>query len=375
MQPYAAVMAAPMQPAVFATTAPHYVTGAPTHVVGMVGTTPIVKMQGATGQVVKTKKGRFNLLAHQSTPPAPAPGAKTNSAKQQQQQQRADLQAAQPATDAAGAPANIQSNVQGNRERSSSNMSGVSAASNPTGSRTFDGTSVPMVKKKGRFMVSNVKDPGSLGASAQVAPTQSVVTTQMPPQVMMQTAGNGTIEASQLSTGSGPTAYHHHHATMMSVVAPSGHLMQQPVYYTTAPQHGQSYPQMATYTLQQPMMAMAPAPIPMAANPNLESSPPQGVSHSPPPPVAPGAPTTEEGGKPKAKVKPAQQPQQRRAATAPRSTPVVGIGGEAGLGKVLYFLDQMRAEVTVADRTIKSLQTDAKFLVSADLSFCRAATQ
>jgi hypothetical protein len=40
------------------------------------------------------------------------------------------------------------------------------------------------------------------------------------------------------------------------------------------------------------------------------------------------------------------------------------LGGKGGLGKVLYFLDQMKLEVTDADRTIKELQSGMKFLVS-----------
>ena len=51
-----------------------------------------------------------------------------------------------------------------------------------------------------------------------------------------------------------------------------------------------------------------------------------------------------------------------------------GIGNGAGLGKVFYFLDQMKTEVTDADRTIKSLQKDMKFMVSCkinDFNFSR----
>lgn len=62
-------------------------------------------------------------------------------------------------------------------------------------------------------------------------------------------------------------------------------------------------------------------------------------------------------------VAPAQtQPprNKQRNLVAPRSTP--GYGNGAGLGKVFYFLDQMRNEVTDADRTIKSLQKDMKFM-------------
>jgi len=46
----------------------------------------------------------------------------------------------------------------------------------------------------------------------------------------------------------------------------------------------------------------------------------------------------------------------------PSSFDSKGVGSTAGLGKIFYFLDQMRSEVTEADRTIKSLNTDMKCL-------------
>eukprot|EP00550_Attheya_septentrionalis_P012575 CAMPEP_0198304816 /NCGR_PEP_ID=MMETSP1449-20131203/57594_1 /TAXON_ID=420275 /ORGANISM="Attheya septentrionalis, Strain CCMP2084" /LENGTH=947 /DNA_ID=CAMNT_0044007345 /DNA_START=185 /DNA_END=3028 /DNA_ORIENTATION=+ len=56
-----------------------------------------------------------------------------------------------------------------------------------------------------------------------------------------------------------------------------------------------------------------------------------------------------------------------RVASAPfASIPVDRVhktlDGKGGLGKVLYFLDQMKLEVTDADRTIKELQSGMKFL-------------
>ena len=49
-------------------------------------------------------------------------------------------------------------------------------------------------------------------------------------------------------------------------------------------------------------------------------------------------------------------------AKPPASFDSKGVGSTDGLGKVLYFLDQMKSEVTEADRNIKSLNTDLKFL-------------
>jgi hypothetical protein len=38
--------------------------------------------------------------------------------------------------------------------------------------------------------------------------------------------------------------------------------------------------------------------------------------------------------------------------------------GPSGMGKAFHFLEQMKQEVTEADKLIKSLQSDSKFLVS-----------
>ena len=43
------------------------------------------------------------------------------------------------------------------------------------------------------------------------------------------------------------------------------------------------------------------------------------------------------------------------------------LNGEKGLGKVFYYLEQMKQEVTDADKTIKSLQSDMKFMVRSPL--------
>jgi hypothetical protein len=52
--------------------------------------------------------------------------------------------------------------------------------------------------------------------------------------------------------------------------------------------------------------------------------------------------------------------------TAPPST--AAQRQQQGFGKMLYFLDQMKLEVTDADQKIKSLQTDMRCLVSGRAS-------
>ena len=54
----------------------------------------------------------------------------------------------------------------------------------------------------------------------------------------------------------------------------------------------------------------------------------------------------------------------RAAGRVPQTFDNKGGMSSVGLGKVFYFLDQMKLEVTDADRTIKNLQTDMKILVS-----------
>jgi hypothetical protein len=58
-----------------------------------------------------------------------------------------------------------------------------------------------------------------------------------------------------------------------------------------------------------------------------------------------------------------------RAGRVPQTVDSDGTLSTVGLGKVFYFLDQMKMEVTDADRCIKTLQTDIKHLVRIVL-FC-----
>ena len=59
-----------------------------------------------------------------------------------------------------------------------------------------------------------------------------------------------------------------------------------------------------------------------------------------------------------------KKPVQKRTIKAPPSISSNGVYGNLGLGKLSYFLDQMKSEVTDADRMLKHLQTDMKVLVS-----------
>jgi len=60
--------------------------------------------------------------------------------------------------------------------------------------------------------------------------------------------------------------------------------------------------------------------------------------------------------------------QHQQPPPARKAAPGIHAGQQTGFGKLFYFMDQMRAEVVEADRAIKSLQTNNKFLVSFDRS-------
>ena len=60
---------------------------------------------------------------------------------------------------------------------------------------------------------------------------------------------------------------------------------------------------------------------------------------------------------------PKKKPAQVRGGKLPQTIDSNGVLSSVGLGKVFYFLEQMKVEVTEADRTIKTLQTDMKLLV------------
>ena len=59
-----------------------------------------------------------------------------------------------------------------------------------------------------------------------------------------------------------------------------------------------------------------------------------------------------------------KKPVQAGTGKLPQTIDKNGSLSAGGLGKVFYLLDQMKNEVTGADRTIKTLQTDMKLMVS-----------
>lgn len=128
-------------------------------IIGMVGAIPIIKLQGGGMHYVKEKKGRFNLLQDapiipndtiSTTTPCPGPGV----AGENQIQNLTLVGLPQNINTAA-----VNSNVSSSRSQSPMPTNNNTLHNVP---QTFDGKSAPTAKRKGRFFVTNVKDPGSI---------------------------------------------------------------------------------------------------------------------------------------------------------------------------------------------------------------------
>ena len=421
---------------------------------GMVGAIPVVKIQAPPLHFVKEKKGRFSLL--HETPAVATAGSNTAQAPN------------------VPVPSNIAVPTQSQSTTSSSSQLGGNVA-NP---QTFDGTSAPTVKKKGRFMVTNVKNPGSI--PMKIPPQQPG-----PPLAVESTVPQNQIHQSQqqpslspqptpqsLSTGqqqvihqSGSTD----HQQGIQLIQQSQTQVQnagqqtttqqnhqQPVNHqagTQPSQQSQAYAQnnnMSAIGVQEPtdtsiptsiaVQQIPPPPQNIPEPPTVASYPagglsPQGRRNQQLPgnqynsvemaaqqqsqqivtnsrtltPVAieaSAAPTSETS---KSTVsptpgsttvhtesiwqsqtvpvpKPPQSTERQKSVNGgitkkkqplirngkmPQSIDRNGIWSSVGLGKVFYLLEQMKSEVTDADRVIKTLQTDMKLLVSKIQSILR----
>lgn len=218
--------------------------------------------------------------------------------------------------------------------------------------KTFESNGAPVVKKKGRFVVTSVSVQAP--TSQPMPPEQNVVQQQLPVHLRTDLARQ---------SYEGPSS--------VMAMAPPGQL-----FYAANPSHDGTGTIVAPAMVQQPVQS---APPPAPVEPPLP--PPTSNRLSPVPMMAASVPS--EANSPSTSL---QQPQLASseesgpsnfssAATetrAPTSRPTAsrnsapGLAGQQGFGKMLYFLDQMRLEVTDADMKIKSLQTDMKCLVSDD---------
>lgn len=391
-------------------------------VVGMVGGIPIVKLHGGALHLVTKKKGRFKFLQESPTvPPAAVSAAESvNAASSSGTPQAAQIPMA---TQGQGQlPSNLTEN-QSMASTFSQLTIPVSAAVTP---QTFDGSNVPVVKKKGRFVVTSIRDPASLTKNMQYPSTGS-----LPPAengVVAQPAGQSIQDVTpQQQHANQPANPHPPQVVAQLAIPTSGEVPQNytpqegvDVALKQRPSNGsangnasprppqQQQVETAMHQqqppppqVQQPIQNTQPDSLHMqhqsnnqtiadaqatpSSGPYMESAP-QIKSNIPGPPlpamkVAQGSPsrriptttslpnvpiprmpqTTE---KPSVPTGPAKKPTPKRPTKAPQSISATGIYGTVGLGKVSYFLDQMKSEVSEADRFIKHLQTDMKVLVS-----------
>jgi hypothetical protein len=306
-------------------------------VVGMVGATPIpiVQLGEGTRLMVKKKRGRFTLL--QEAPiTATAPVVATT------------VSSETPAV------THIQPSVE-NRERTYSGSESVISNASSYGTtstattanhshQTFAGTGAPVVTRKGRFFVTNLKDPSFIAVNFNPQMAKAVV----PVQTMLAPAPSVTPPAEPFPSDSTAASLSPSHQLPPSVV----HQASLP-QTAGAPQYGvQQY--VAPQGVVQPVAVQQgvvpqPAALPQSAGPQPGVAQEYGIAN------------VDDQNEMAAKT---AKSQARRHASVPGSRPL-GVAGQTGLGKVFYFLDQMRLEVADADRTIKSLQAEMKFLVSS----------
>lgn len=378
-------------------------------IIGMMGTVPIMKIQGATVHYVKKKRGRFKLL--QETRPV-APNSlppRTTAAIPVAGMMPQSHMAAQPHGAATGrVPNNIDiSTPQGH---SGASVVSVLSSTGPSqfvgnqaqGPQTFDGTSAPTIKKKGRFVVTNVRNPGSI-QSMQNRQTLANAPTEVPAQ----------LQAPQLPTmvqqqPSQPTAPQQVQMQQPSMDAETGQQSIQsiavPAFQTTSPFFSLQGTALLTESFTAPMGTMSTPPLnqqqplylsqfqrpppapqrppevidtsaPIDAPQNPQSStPPQTPATVPAPagtnvesPRRTKPPNTKPAGEgPKSTEKPRKQQNGAASRKVPVHTRSRAQSGTFGLGKLCYLLDQMKSEVTDADQLVRSLQTDMKVLVSTN---------
>jgi hypothetical protein len=378
----------------------------------IIGTTTTATIQDGAVELVKKKKGRFNL-------------SQESHIANQQGNQVLNHHPHAPIPNSIALPGGVVG------QSSSSNVSQLT--NQVSAPRTFDGTSAPTVKKKGRFVVTNVKEPElisipitttsniqhqgqtpaqhamlNMGGKQSTQPlhnhqqhiqqhqvnqnlqlqqhrhnqqqmylaqneksmsslysnyeTQQSMPQQTLPYKNQQVAPPPPARSSSNQNMSGQyqtnqVQYHNGQRVQPSQTQASQEAPQQ-VYYVAAPEQGQgmSGSQMAT---------------PTATPGSLPDSPWRG------PPMSPQSLKPTE--KPKASNgTPKKNLVQRVTLTnkVPQTFDSKGTWSSVGLGKAFYFLDQMKIEVTDADRVIKNLQTDMKFLVRlVDAVFCSLFSQ
>lgn len=366
-------------------------------VVGMVGLAPSVRSRDGNQKVVR-KVGRFTVVKNDGTTSAsaaPAGNAISISTAE-------SSSAATSPTSAESLPeghhkrtASTASTGTPNRERSSSgggsvasNISStpsasavcVSAASSactkPAASQgqhagtqpsqqqhqqaqqhqTFDGTSAPVVKRKGRFFVTNVKDPVAVAIAPQVA---VVVPEQTNPGFTQSHLSNGPrMDREDATNGT------HLGAVTSAALLPPHQLEASSPHqgdYLITPTDSAGGKEIVSqqHHAQQKGQQQHASPVTPHQRGTIEST-------NSPAPSNLAVPSMSDDARQDEALRLAAK-QRLNSTMRGRVVPLIATTTTAqqhvGLGKVMYFLDQMRSEVCEADKNIKNLQSGTKFLV------------
>ncbi len=354
-------------------------------VVGMVGTTPIVRLPDASKRVVTKKKGRFKVFQPVIDVVPVDPTASTPSVTIQAP---AEMVLTDPNMSTVGG----QDTTTGADPESAMLINQPPLPSNsPDEPQTFEGTGAPVVKRKGRFFVTNLKDPAVIAINIQPqvvngVPISNVLATQTTVESFPVASSYVQTSVSNIAVAPGASDVYQAVAT-----APTVH--SQPVTLSTVPVLQQHYPQPEP---QQPVqyehsiVSQNHSAVHVQETSHFDrnfqhAAEPQHSSIQQPNAIVPSG---AEGKNFLSELLPAEsqvalgkvdnasdrprehsEASQNHKTLARRYQSVPKSGRDehlapTGLGKVFHFLDQMRTEVTQADKLIKTLQTENRLLVS-----------
>ncbi|KAL7568020.1 hypothetical protein ACA910_004602 [Epithemia clementina (nom. ined.)] len=232
----------------------------------------------------------------------------------------------------------------------------------------------PSVRKKGRFVITSVTDPSLLSQSTQMVPITltaaptMIATIPGQPTTSQEQPPNAVVGDLRSSTGD-------HHPTTTTTTTTAG-LMYAPTQ-TVMMTNGTT----ATLVPQQVLYTATTAAPPQPTAPPLQQHHQQQDQQQQQQQQGKDISTDNKQqqqqqqsnqssiGAGQDNKQPPRQEQQEQSTTG-RYKPRQNLASQKGLGKVFYFLDQMRSEVLDADRTIKSLQSEMKSMQN-DMRFLK----
>jgi hypothetical protein len=356
-------------------------------VVGMVGTTPVVRLPDASTRVVTKKKGRFKVFQPVIDV---VPIDPTSSSPSGPTQAPTEMALTDPNMPAVGGQ---ETTIGTDPEPAILINQPPLPSSNPDEPQTFEGTGAPVVKRKGRFFVTNLKDPAVIAINIQPQVVNGVQISNVP---VTQT----TVESYQVTStyvqnsmpnafaAPGPVDAYQSVAT----AAPSVH--SQPIMLSTVPVLQQHQPQQLVHYDHSVVSQTHPGiyvqePLHLDHNAQHTAEPQQSAIQQPNVIVSSGAEGTsrqsdvffaesqvafEKVDSASDRPRDHSDASQNHKTLARRYQSVPKSGRDehlapTGLGKVFHFLDQMRTEVTQADKLIKTLQAENRLLVSCGIRF------